>query len=416
MTDTALLIWGQLLQVGLAAALGVWLGWRLTKRGPKSEPAPAPPPREARSPNEELFERCRAAEENVGALKHSLLQLPELAQRLLGCQNLRQAPEVVLDLMEEIFAPSYALFYRLHRGEFVAVGKRGVCEFEIGHRVKAGEGVVGWTALRQLAFTGADAAHESRTVRERDLAAAMPVEGFTVCAPFLSGERTMGVILVGPTLRNIEAPKELSRMVALLTSVAITNLQVLQREHHLAQTDGLTGLLNKRTVLEYLRSTLAGGSRSPVSVFMFDIDFFKKYNDVNGHLAGDDLLKGMGELMREHSRDGEGLGRYGGEEFVLVLPGVPKEHALAVAERLRALVESAHFANRETMPGGKITISGGVATWPHDGDDATALLRAADEALYQGKRAGRNRVVAYHVPDLASLDGNDEAEIEKDVR
>jgi diguanylate cyclase (GGDEF)-like protein len=250
-------------------------------------------------------------------------------------------------------------------------------------------------------------------VRERELAVALPREGFTVCVPVVSKERSMGAILIGPTTRGIESPKELSRMVALLTAVAITNIQVLQREQHLAQTDGLTGLLNKRTVLDYLRAALDSGQRSPVSVFLFDIDHFKKYNDTNGHVAGDNLLRGMGELIREHSRDGEGLGRYGGEEFVLVMQGVPKPNALVAAERLRNLVESAHFPNRESMPNGAITVSGGVATWPQDGDDVTALLQAADEALYEAKRAGRNRVVAYHVPDLVPTDeseGDDEKE------
>ncbi len=379
-----------------------------------AEAAPPPPRRQDdRAQLEELFARCRAAEETALTLRKSLLQIPEIAQRLLGANNLREIPEIALELVEELFAPSFSVFYRVQRGEFVAAALRGVCEFELGHRLKKGEGVVGWTAIRQLPFTAEDALHESRTVRERDLAIAHPRDGFSVCLPILSGEETIGVILVGPTLRTLENPTETGRTIGLLTAVAITSIQLLQREQHLAMTDGLTGLLNKRTILEYLGARLIKDRQRPISVFLFDIDFFKKYNDANGHLAGDDLLKGMGALIREHSRDGEGLGRYGGEEFVLVMDDVPKAHALAAAERLRNLVERADFPNRANQPGGKVTVSGGVATWPGDGTDVASLLGAADEALYEAKRTGRNRVVAYHVPDLASS-GDDGLELELD--
>ncbi len=403
----------ELARLGLYGAAGVYFATRYWKARAKALAEAAPPPRrqDDRAPLEELFERCRAAEETARALRRSLMQIPEIAQRLLGAPNLGQIPEVALDLVEELFAPSFSVFYRVQRGDFVAAAVRGVCEFELGHSLKKGEGVVGWTALRQLPFTPEDASHESRTVRERDLEIAKPRDGFTVCLPIQSGDETIGVILVGPMLGTLENPTEVGRVVGLLTAVAITSVQLLQREQHLAMTDGLTGLLNKRTILEYLSTRLIKGRQRPISVFLFDIDHFKNYNDANGHLAGDDLLKGMGALIRDHSRDGEGLGRYGGEEFVLVMDDVPKAHALGAAERLRNLVERTNFPNKASQPGGNVTISGGVATWPGDGSDLTSLLGAADLALYEAKRSGRNRVVAYHVPDLVSS-GDDGLELE----
>src|SRR5262245_608890 len=134
---------------------------------------------------------------------------------------------------------------------------------------------------------------------------------------------------------------------------------------------------------------------SRVSVFLLDIDHFKQYNDTNGHLDGDELLKRMGGLLRENSRENEVVGRYGGEEFLVIMPGTTKETELKVAERIRMLVEGTPFDHAGRQPAGKVTISGGVATWPGDGDDVDALLRNADAALYEAKRAGRNRVVAY---------------------
>lgn len=403
----------QLVGLVIYGGAGAWAAtlWARRRKHADAPRAAAPPmerPPTPRRAEPEVFERCRAAEEAVGTLRGALLQIPEIAQRLFAAKGVREVPDLALDLVEEMFAPAYALFYVLKRGDFVLAARRGECEFALGHRLQKGQGVVGWTALRQLAFTPDDAAHENRAVRERDLAIATPRDGFTVCLPIVSGEDTVGVMLVGPTLRTMEIPKELGRTIALLASVAITNVQLLQREQHLAKTDGLTGLLNKRTILEQLSERLRSGTKRAVSVFMFDIDHFKKYNDQNGHLAGDDLLRGMGDLIREHSRDGEGLGRYGGEEFVLVMDGASKPEALAAADRLRDLVASAHFAHRERQPDGKLTISGGVATWPGDGDDVAALLGCADAALYAAKRAGRNRVLAHHHAELVAPGGDED--------
>jgi diguanylate cyclase (GGDEF)-like protein len=134
---------------------------------------------------------------------------------------------------------------------------------------------------------------------------------------------------------------------------------------------------------------------------LLDIDHFKHYNDTNGHLPGDDLLKRLGALLRENSRENEVVGRYGGEEFLVVMPATPKDVALRVAERIRSLIEGSPFEHAATQPNEHVTISGGVATWPGDGDDVDSLLRSADAALYQAKRAGRNRVMAYTAAELA---------------
>jgi diguanylate cyclase (GGDEF)-like protein len=170
----------------------------------------------------------------------------------------------------------------------------------------------------------------------------------------------------------------------------------------LAQTDGLTGLLNKTHILRRLRDLIAseGGPRT-FSVFLFDIDHFKHYNDTNGHLAGDELLRSLGALLKENVREEEIVGRWGGEEFLLLMPNVEKSHALRAAERIRAVVAGWDFDHRDRQPGGCVSVSGGVASWPNDGDDVDTLLHCADQALYQAKREGRNRVFAHSTPDLA---------------
>ena len=123
-----------------------------------------------------------------------------------------------------------------------------------------------------------------------------------------------------------------------------------------------------------------------------DLDYFKKYNDTQGHLAGDELLSALGSLITRESRKSTIVARYGGEEFALLIPETDREGALKYAEKIRSLVEAYPFHGRETHPGGKITMSLGVATFPENGTDANALIKCADDALYRAKDAGRNTV------------------------
>lgn len=347
-----------------------------------------------------LREYQRSADERMEDLRRAIVQIPDLARELASAREPREIPPRTLDLVDEIFEPTYAVFYRARRDGLVAVATRGATDLQVGHRLAFGEGVVGWTAQRQVTYTGEDADHETPRVKKRHLAACWPLD-FSVCLPLVVSERTVGVVLVGPCREQPQA-RELSRTVALLASVALQSTALLRQQRLLAQTDGLTGLLNKRQILarfeEHLRAERE--RKRPVSIFLFDIDHFKQYNDGNGHLAGDDLLRALGRLLREHLREDEYVGRYGGEEFLLVLPGTKREEALRAAERLRRLVQDHPFPHGETQPGGRLTLSGGVAAFPEDGVDAATLIGCADEALYASKHQGRNRVTAYAAPVL----------------
>jgi len=347
-----------------------------------------------------LREYQTSADERMEGLRRAIVQIPDLARELASAREPREIAPRTLDLVEEIFEPAYAVFYRTRRDGLVAVAARGATELRVGHRLAFGEGVVGWTAQRQVTYTGEDADHETPRVKKRHLAACWPLD-FSVCLPLVVSERTVGVVLVGPCREQPQA-RELGRTVALLASVALQSTALLRQQRLLAQTDGLTGLLNKRQILmrleEYLRAERE--RKLPVSVFLFDIDHFKQYNDGNGHLAGDDLLRGLGRLLREHLREDEYVGRYGGEEFLLVLPGTRKQDALRAAERLRRLVQEQSFPHGEHQPGGRLTLSGGVAAFPEDGVDAVTLIGRADEALYTSKHRGRNRVTGYEAPVL----------------
>jgi diguanylate cyclase (GGDEF)-like protein len=171
-----------------------------------------------------------------------------------------------------------------------------------------------------------------------------------------------------------------------------TNEQLrLQNEEleKLSLTDGLTGLANRRFLVQQLNEEALRFRRTKkeFSVLMVDVDHFKQYNDTFGHPAGDDVLKKVARILQASAREVDCVARYGGEEFCLMLPETSATGAAILASRLCERVAAAEF------PGQKITVSIGVASLPGNGHTPDAVIAAADEALYQAKREGRNRVV-----------------------
>jgi diguanylate cyclase (GGDEF)-like protein/PAS domain S-box-containing protein len=164
--------------------------------------------------------------------------------------------------------------------------------------------------------------------------------------------------------------------------------------HERAIRDGLTGLYNRRYLDEMLPRELhrAASYRQPVGLIMLDIDHFKRYNDTYGHDAGDTLLRSVSTFLQTHTRAGDLVCRYGGEEFTLALPGASLADTQQRAEQIRAGIEAQTVAYGE-HPLLQVTVSLGVAVFPDHGTTADALVRTADQALYQAKRNGRNGVV-----------------------
>ena len=158
----------------------------------------------------------------------------------------------------------------------------------------------------------------------------------------------------------------------------------------LSITDPLTGLYNRLRMMEVLDNEVRRSRRlhHPCAVLMADVDLFKGYNDAHGHPAGDLVLKRVATIMRDTSRDVDFVARYGGEEFLIVMPETEIDEAVQVGQRIRAKLAT------ERLPAGAITLSIGVAAFPLEGDSPEALIAAADAALYQAKRSGRDRVVA----------------------
>jgi diguanylate cyclase (GGDEF)-like protein len=148
---------------------------------------------------------------------------------------------------------------------------------------------------------------------------------------------------------------------------------------------------------------------TPISVFLFDIDNFKHYNDTNGHDEGDNLLIELSGLARSVTRKNSVIIRYGGEEFLVMLPAISKEDATVYAERFREKVSSHPFPHRGNQPLGCVSISGGIASFPADGETIFKVIQHADKALYQAKSEGKNRVIQYTQMFFSEEDAEQEA-------
>jgi two-component system, cell cycle response regulator len=218
--------------------------------------------------------------------------------------------------------------------------------------------------------------------------------GFAVF-PILADRQLKGLLAVGgrAALRIAPEAEALLRQVANLAYLVAVNSRLIERLRHLSMRDSLTDLFNHRHSIELIASEFqrVGRYAGGVSVIMIDIDHFKRVNDDHGHQVGDSLLRETARLMQKELRTVDSLGRYGGEEFVAVLPHTTYEEARQTAERLRRVIEEHVF--RVGARQLQITISLGVACFPSSQIDSPGdLIREADQALYRAKQGGRNRV------------------------
>ncbi|MBI4285131.1 MAG: diguanylate cyclase [Chloroflexi bacterium] len=209
--------------------------------------------------------------------------------------------------------------------------------------------------------------------------------------PIKSRGSLIGILALGKKqTRGIYTAEDLdlAMSIASQAGVVIENAQLYSQALVRANTDGLTGLYNHRYFHERLEQEIARSSRFGhiFTVIMLDIDLFKTYNDNHGHLAGDDVLRRIGDYVKSSIRTIDVASRYGGEEFAIVLPQTRLEDAHVVAERIRKTVES-----RTISRGMPVTVSLGVASWPLDGVMKEEIIARADAALYRAKQSGRNR-------------------------
>ena len=235
----------------------------------------------------------------------------------------------------------------------------------------------------------------------------MPDATNYLCVPLAPQGETLGVLYVeddtsylAPSLQAVRfeqvALKRRAVAVAERVSLALANLKLREILRNQSIRDPLTGLFNRRYLEESLNRELHRANRAGrnVSLVMLDLDHFKHFNDTFGHQVGDVLLKEIAGVIKNRVRAGDLACRYGGEEFSLILAEVDTEGARKCLEAIREAIKHLSLHHRgQTL--GTVTISAGIAAYPTDGDNPEDLIRAADEALYRAKKAGRDRIVIY---------------------
>lgn len=225
------------------------------------------------------------------------------------------------------------------------------------------------------------------------------------CLPLVAQGETVGLFYIEERQGEVSVNEQDLRALTETVALSLVNLRLQEKLRNQSIRDPLTGLFNRRYLEESLELECSRAERSkqPISVVMLDVDHFKRFNDTFGHDAGDLVLKNIGELLKRSVRQGDLACRYGGEEFVLVLPGTPTPEAVDVATRIREGVRRIEVVYRNQSLG-TITASLGLAVYPTAGQTPAELIEAADKMLYAAKNAGRDRVKLFGENDPAQLD------------
>ncbi len=261
-----------------------------------------------------------------------------------------------------------------------------------GEQLVRGEGIAGWVAEHDQPLLITDLGQERRFTGSALGSAA----GSVICVPVKIRERMLGVIELGKGPQ--EPPFIAEDLQVLLTiadyaAIAIDNARNFQRVSELAITDDLTGLYNSRHLHALLNEEIERVARygGKLSVIFIDLDFFKQVNDTHGHLIGSRTLAEVGQLLRSNIRKVCKAARYGGDEFVIILPNTGKSGAMTLATRLRERFREYEFRDEEGSSF-NLTASFGLATFPDDAGSKDDLIRAADQAMYRVKESTRDDV------------------------
>ena len=338
----------------------------------------------------------RQANEQMGKVlnelqgrNHETVLLNQLSRLLQVSQSTEGAYEIIVDRMTELFPGTAGALYLLNppRSVLSAIASWG--------ELPPSEQSFAANECRALRGGQTQSLHQKEG-EQACLHLAEPLPAVSFCLPIQVQGEIVGVLNVRTwqeaSLNDVK--RQLASSVVELARMALSNLRLRDALREQSIRDPLTGLYNRRYMEEALKQQLSRATRGlhPLGVIMIDIDHFKRFNDTHGHAAGDALLREVARLLQTHIRTEDISCRYGGEEFLLILPDASLETTQQRAELLQQQAKGLQVHDASRSLGG-ITLSVGVAMYPQHGRSIEKVMRAVDAALYRAKQEGRDRVV-----------------------
>ncbi|MBN2168416.1 MAG: sensor domain-containing diguanylate cyclase [Actinobacteria bacterium] len=336
--------------------------------------------------------------ENIKTSASQMASLVQLSNAIGSTADLDTILSLALDTIKRVYDSTCGLIYRVNEedGTLRCVDSFGYRE-DILDRImtppypKINEC---WTISEDQMIAVDDLSETEmgcRTLEKID-------HGSSICVALKAEGRALGVMHIRSDKPKAfgEEEQQLALAIADQVAVALQRALLFEEINRLAITDPLTGVFNVRRLEFVLKDEVSRSKRygRPVSFLMVDVDNLKSYNDNLGHQMGDEALVTIASIMNKYTRDVDKVFRYGGDEFCVILPETDTPEAKVVAEKICFSVEEFSFPGEKNVPGGKLTISVGLATFPSDADNEAGLIHEADLALYTAKQRGRNSVAS----------------------
>ena len=348
--------------------------------------------KEAESEARRLNERLNNSVSELQQRTDELSKLREMADLIQSCTSLNEAYRIIGNFAQRLFGASSGAAFMLNASRNLAEATTVWGDISAAEEVFQPEDC--W-ALRRTKPNLVDT--QNSTLQCPHVKG--KVQGEYLCLPLTAQGETFGILHLRDTAnkgaQRLSTRTSLIELFAEQVALTLGNLKLRETLRSQSIRDPLTGLFNRR----YLEETLGREERRairanlPIGIIMFDVDYFKRLNDAHGHDAGDAVLRALGSLLQTHVREGDIACRYGGEEFVIALPGASLAITRERANELRKLTEKfTSFIPGRSME--KVTISLGAAAYPDHGATWQEVIQAADKALYRAKQGGRNRVEA----------------------
>jgi diguanylate cyclase (GGDEF)-like protein len=321
----------------------------------------------------------------------------DVAKALTSSLDLASILQTIMEKMAEYFRPDTwsLLMVDEERDElYFAIAVGDAAEKLKTARVKMGEGIAGWVARHGESLVVPDVQHDPRFAKRFDQMTQWETRSI-ICLPLRSKHRVLGVIQLVNVSMDGFGENEIFFLQSLCdyAAIAIENAKAFEKIQELTITDDCTGLFNARHLYKTLESEVYRASRfgQEFTVLFIDLDHFKQVNDTHGHLVGSKLLSEVGYAIKARLRLIDYAFRYGGDEFVVLLPQTGKDAALVVAKRLREMFRASRFCKEENL-NLNVRASIGLATYPADAHSAHEIIRQADEMMYLVKNSTRDNI------------------------